>query len=73
MSSWVPCTCNGSRKERMKNWRVVHRNHNHSHFEYPKGCEHFSEYSAITCLKCTGYFRTKSKYVNDLEDFKKEE
>ena len=70
MSGWSPCTCKGTRKERMKNWRVYHRNHNHSYFESPKGEEHYSDYSAVGCLKCTGFFRTKADYVFGLKDHK---
>lgn len=45
-------------------YRVLHRNHNHSHFETPKGEEHFSWYSGIVCLRCGWHFRTKAKWVN---------
>lgn len=45
-------------------YRVLHRNHNHSHFETPKGAEHFSWYSGIVCLRCGWIFRTKAKWVN---------
>jgi len=45
-------------------YRVAHRNHNHSHFEAPKGEEHFTKYSGIVCLRCGWRFRTKAKWVN---------
>ena len=51
-----------------KNWRVVHRNHNHSYFETPKGEEHYSAYSCVRCIKCKAMGQTKAMYVNDLKD-----
>ena len=38
MSGHTPCTCKGSRKERIKNWFVPegYRNTNYSYFESPK-------------------------------------
>lgn len=66
MSGHNPCRC-GTRI----NWRVIHRQHNHSYFESPKGAEHYSDYSSVTCISkgCTGYFRTKANYVSDLPDY----
>lgn len=63
-----PCTC-GTRK----NWRVMHRLHNHSYFEYPRGQYHASDYSTVICISkgCTGLFRTKAKYVETLKDYDK--
>lgn len=66
MSGWVPCTCEGTWKEKRKNWVVLHRNCNYSYFEFPKGCKHFSDYSLISCTRCLGRFRVKGKYVDDL-------
>lgn len=68
MSAWIPCNCEGSRKERMKNWRVRNRNCNYSAFETPKGGWHYSDYSQVVCLKCHASFRTKAKYVSELPD-----
>jgi len=55
------------------NWRVIHRNHNHSYFEYPKGAEHYSKYSTVRCMECQSIGRTKAKYVDDLLDINEEE
>jgi len=49
-------------------YRVEHRNHNHSHFETPKGEEHFTKYSGIVCLRCGWRFRTKANWVNSTPD-----
>lgn len=70
MSGHVACTC----KDR-RNWRVIHRNHNHSYFESPKGAEHYSAYSLITCMGegCMGAFRSKAKYVYSIPDITTEE
>jgi len=68
MSSGWSCSCAGSRKEKMKNWRVVVRNGNYSEFESPKGAFHPSKYSSVRCLKCGSIWRTKANYVNELED-----
>ena len=65
MSHSFSCKCKIKNK---KNWRVMHRKHNHSYFESPKGAEHPSDYSTVLCLKCTGCGRTKAKYVDELED-----
>lgn len=73
MSAWIPCRCEGSHKEKMKNWRVLHRNCNYSYFEYPKGGRHYSDYSQVVCLNCFGNFRTKSDYVDDLLNITPEE
>jgi hypothetical protein len=65
MSGHNPCTC-GNRK----NWAVIHRKHNHSHFQRPKGGEHISAYSLVYCFSegCHGYTWTKAKYVSELPD-----
>jgi len=68
MSGWNRCTCDGTWEEKRKNWIVVNRNCNYSHFERPKGCRHYSEYSLVACTKCTGLFRTKARYVFELPD-----
>jgi len=47
---------------------TVHRYHNHSHFEYPKGAAHPSDYSTVRCLSCGAIGRTKAKYVDFLKD-----
>ena len=49
-------------------WRVMHRNHNHSYFEYPKGGEHYSQYSTVRCTKCHSVWHTKAAYVLSLKD-----
>ena len=68
MSGWSACRCEGTRKEKMKNWVVRERNCNYSYFEYPKGEKHYSDYSLVVCKKCGGMFRTKAKYVESLPD-----
>lgn len=70
MSGHIPCTC-GNRK----NWRVLHRNVNYSHFESPKGEAHFSEYSTVICISkdCHCCFRTKANYVATLPDYDENE
>lgn len=72
MSAHNPCTCKG--KNRRKKWVVVHRNCNYSYFESPKGGKHYSVYSLVTCktVGCSGFFRTKAKYVDGLPDGKNE-
>lgn len=49
------------------NWVILHYKHNHSYFEYPKGGEHYSDYSTIMCKSCGMVWRTKAKYVENLE------
>ncbi len=70
MSAWTPCTC-GNRK----NWRVTHRNHNHSYFKAPQGAEHYSDYSEVICItpRCNGIGRTKCKYIAALPDYDEKE
>jgi len=72
MSGGNPCICEGTKEERMKYWRVRYRNCNYSYFEYPKGQKHYSDYSLVVCLRCTGCFRTKANYVHELKDEEKE-
>lgn len=68
MSSHSPCTCNGSRRERMKFWYVSQRHYNLSYFEKPKGCEHISDYSTVRCSRCSMCFRSKASFVDYLPD-----
>jgi len=70
MSGWSACVCEGTQKEKRKNWRVLHRNHNHSYFQRPQGGRHCSDYSCVVCLKCPGMFRTKANYVDELKDYR---
>lgn len=67
MSDMKTCDCERS------NYRVVHRNHNHSYFEYPKGGQHYSNYSGIVCMRCSRRFRTKAKWVLECPDVGAEE
>jgi len=63
------CHCEERKKPvRERRWVVVHRYHNHSHFEYPKGAAHPSDYSTVRCLSCGAIGRTKAKYVDFLKD-----
>lgn len=68
MSAHIPCTCLGTRKEKMKNWYVSLRNANRSYFEYPKGRLHYSRYSTVNCKKCNMSIRSKAKFVDKLPD-----
>lgn len=65
MSGHIPCICKDKR-----NWRVIHRNHNHSSFESPPYAEHRSDYSLILCFDegCNGNFRSKADYVYSIPD-----
>ena len=65
MATSFGCTCDIKDK---RNWRVAHRNHNHSYFEAPKGQAHLSAYSTVFCLKCGAFGRTKAQYVYELAD-----
>lgn len=65
MAKSFSCKCE---KKDKKNWIVVHRNHNHSAFEYPKYHAHYSEYSTVKCIVCGDIGRTKAKYVAELKD-----
>ena len=59
--SGIACTCSGTRKEKMKNWRVAHR-----------GLASYGYYrqtlSEVECIKCLGFWRTKAAYVKTLPD-----
>lgn len=78
MSGSNPCTCEGSRKDRMKNWVVTRRNYNTSTFESPRGQRHYSEYSSIACngdggaerqyKGCLKTCRSKAAFVENLPD-----
>lgn len=68
MSGGSPCTCPGTRKERMRNWFVSLRKANRSYFEAPQGIEHRSDYSTIMCRKCLMGRRSKAKFIDDLPD-----
>ena len=67
MSEMKTCDCG------RENYRVLHRNHNHSYFEYPQGGEHYSDYSGIICLKCGWHFRSKAKWVEGCPDISSSE
>ena len=68
MSGDNACTCEGTRKERMKNWFIIQRNYNLSHFETPKGEPHYSKYSTVMCKKCNMCRRSKADFVYELPD-----
>lgn len=70
MSESFGCKCKVKDKS---NWRVMHRKHNHSAFEFPKYGFHPSAYSTVLCLKCKAIGQTKAKYVDELDDLKKGE
>ena len=57
----MKCKCNNPK------WFVIHYKHNHSAFEYPKYQEHYSDYSTVVCKNCYATWRTKAKYVENLE------
>jgi len=64
MSSGVACQCGGSRKVKMKNWKIFALRCNHSAFNgYHRA---ISDYSHIVCTVCIGSWRTKANYVNTL-------
>jgi hypothetical protein len=68
MSGSNPCTCKGSRKEKIKFWYVPKRWYktNYSYFEKPKGCAHYSEYSTVFCARCNMVMRSKASFVDGL-------
>jgi hypothetical protein len=70
MAAHNPCTCRGTRKERMKKWFVAVRHGNHSYFQRPKGEFHYSDYSLVCCRGCNMFVRTKAKFVETLPDGK---
>ena len=65
MSNSFGCKCKIKDKTQ---WVVLHRECNFSHFQKPKGQQHYSEYSLVECLKCGAFGRTKAKYVSKLKD-----
>ncbi len=67
MSVMKTCKCG------KENYRVLHRNHNHSYFETPKGGAHYSDYSGIVCMKCGWVFRSKAKWVQQTKDLNSSE
>jgi uncharacterized Zn finger protein len=61
MSMGIRCECGGR-----EGWRVIQRKCNHSAFN---GYHYTpSDYSAVRCEKCGHIWRTKAKYVDDLQD-----
>ena len=71
MSGHIACTC-GRKRGDYSSLRVMMRNANYSHFESPKGGKHYSDYSMVICTKCSGQWRTKAKYVDELPDLQGE-
>jgi hypothetical protein len=63
MSNGAFCNCE---KKDKSNWVVSSYKSNYSHFEYPKGERHYSDYSQVECKKCGRTWRTKAKYVEEL-------
>ncbi len=61
MSGHIPCTC-GNRN----GLRIIKefRNTNFSYFQSPKGQAHYSDYSTVVCINCSGDYRSKSKIIN---------
>lgn len=68
MSGNIPCTCTGSRNERIKFWYVPEgqRNKNYSYFQKPKGKAHYSDYSTVYCSRCSMSLRSKGLFVRHL-------
>lgn len=68
MSSGNPCTCPGTRREKMRNWLVTQRRCNHSAFNGYHRTP--SDYSAVVCIGegCRGCWRTKADYIRQLPD-----
>lgn len=63
MSASVPCRCEPQDR---KKWRVRDRNCNYSRFNGNRRTP--SDYSAVTCIICGGWWRTKAAYVATLRD-----
>ena len=61
MSGHIPCTCGNRNGLRLLKEL---KNTNYSYFESPKGQAHYSNYSTVACIKCNGYYRSKSKIIN---------
>jgi len=69
MSGGISCHCEErSKPVKLRNWAVLDRKCNRSYFEYPKGDCHVSDYSKVICWECGRVWRTKAKYVDELED-----
>ena len=69
MSVSFSCHCEERKKPvRERNWIVIVRNGNYSHFEYPQGRFHSSRHSLVYCKSCRSLGRTKAKYVDLLKD-----
>ncbi len=66
MSGYSPCTCTGTRDQRMRNWYVVDRNVNHSAFNGYR--PQYSKYSTVRCRNCNMCVRSKGRYVGTLPD-----
>lgn len=65
MSGGVPCRCTGDLKTKKTNWKIRDYKCNYSAFSgYHRTT---SDYSSIKCIKCDGIWRTKAKYVEELE------
>lgn len=71
MSAHNPCTCPGSRKERMRNWVVTSYKARCSAFDGYRMC--YSDYSQVFCggpgehgTGCLGLWRTRSSYADNL-------
>jgi hypothetical protein len=69
MSRYKACTCEGKRRWRMKNWRVIQHKTNRAGQEIQDDRTYAVKKATMVCLKCKNCFRTKSrKYVYDLRD-----
>ena len=53
--------------ERPRQWFVINRNHRHYKSPGRFGST-WSDYSRIECRVCGGYWKTKAKWVNELDD-----
>lgn len=67
MSGGPVCRCSyGRGRLRVRHWRVVERNCNHSAFN--GGHWTWSDYSQLRCQQCGRMWRTKAAYVRNLSD-----
>lgn len=67
MSGGPSCCCEERAKPLAdRQWRVIDRNCNYSKFNGSRYTP--SDYSAIKCLQCGRWWRTKAKYVDSLRD-----
>lgn len=70
MSASFSCHCPERKKPvQDRNWVVMARQCNYSHFEAPKGQWHSSDWSTVVCLSCRACGQTKAKYVSQLRDY----